>query len=148
MLWSIVQMMFKHPTLVQACLIGCLNSSTFTSYWVRISASENHLANRDMQFSGKGQHYFQSTNLTFILSSPPYNYNSPVIGLFAFIGIGAMTLGPPLLKANNRPLRPPPLSHPRWTHGPHLNLYRHLHRHLHCCRPDNPSIPPRSGSPD
>jgi len=41
MLWSIVIMVFKHPLLVQACLIGLLNSSTFTSYWVSIFFSRS-----------------------------------------------------------------------------------------------------------
>ena len=67
MLFSILKMVFKHPVLVQACLVGFLVSSTFTSYW---------------------------TTLTFLLSSPPYSYNSVTIGLFALIGIGAMCFGP------------------------------------------------------
>ncbi|CZR60841.1 related to dityrosine transporter [Phialocephala subalpina] len=72
MLWSIVKMLFKYPLLVQACLVGFCVSSIFTSYW---------------------------TTLTFLLSSPPYNYNSVTIGLFALIGIGAMCFGPPYSKA-------------------------------------------------
>lgn len=67
MLWSIVQMLFKHPVLVQACLVSCFTSATFTNFW---------------------------TTLTFLLSSPPYNYDSLVIGLFALIGIASMCLGP------------------------------------------------------
>lgn len=67
MLWSIVKMIFEYPVLVQACLIGFLVSSTFTSFW---------------------------TTLTFLLSSPPYSYNPVTIGLFALIGIGAMIFGP------------------------------------------------------
>jgi len=66
-LYSIVKMVFKHPVLVQACLVGFCTSSIFTSYW---------------------------TTLTFLLSSPPYSYNSITIGLFALIGIGAMVFGP------------------------------------------------------
>ncbi|KAK2626759.1 hypothetical protein QTJ16_003934 [Diplocarpon rosae] len=66
-LLSVLQMLCKHPVLVQACLIGFLTSSTFTSYW---------------------------TTLTFLLSSSPYTYDSVVIGLFALIGIGAICLGP------------------------------------------------------
>jgi hypothetical protein len=65
-------MLFKHPVLVQACLVGFLVASTFTSYW---------------------------TTLTFLLSSPPYSFSSAIIGLFALIGIGAMTLGPFYSKA-------------------------------------------------
>lgn len=66
-LWSTVCMPFKYPTLVQACLVGFFTASTFTSYW---------------------------TTLTFLLSSPPYSYDSLTIGLFALIGIGAMLFGP------------------------------------------------------
>lgn len=68
MLWSIITMLFKHPILVQACLVGFCTSTTFTSYW---------------------------TTLTFLLSSPPYNYSPLYIGLFALIGIFAMCFGPP-----------------------------------------------------
>ena len=67
MLWSIITMLFKHPVLVQACLVGFCTSTTFTSFW---------------------------TTLTFLLSSPPYNYSPLVIGVFAFIGIFAMVFGP------------------------------------------------------
>jgi predicted MFS family arabinose efflux permease len=67
MLFSILKMVAKYPELVQACLVGFLVSSIFTSYW---------------------------TTLTFLLSSPPYSYDSSTIGLFAIIGIGAMFFGP------------------------------------------------------
>lgn len=67
MLGSIVQMLFKHPVLVQACIVGLFTSSIFTSYW---------------------------TTLTFLLSEPPYSYSSLTIGLFALIGISAMVIGP------------------------------------------------------
>jgi len=67
MLWSIVLMLLKYPVLVQSCIIGCLTTTIFTSYW---------------------------TTLTFLLSSPPYSYSPLVIGCFAFIGIGALSLGP------------------------------------------------------
>ena len=60
-------MLFKHPLLVQACLIGFCTSTTFTSFW---------------------------TTLTFLLSSPPYSYPPLYIGLFGLIGIGALSLGP------------------------------------------------------
>lgn len=67
MLWSIVQMVWTYPVLVQACLVGFLTSSTFTSFW---------------------------TTLTFLLAGKPYEYSSSTIGLFALIGIGAMCFGP------------------------------------------------------
>lgn len=67
LLFDIVKMLFRHPILVQACLAGFMTSTIFTSFW---------------------------TTSTFLLSSPPYNYSSLVIGLFALIGISAMTWGP------------------------------------------------------
>ena len=67
MLFSILTILFHEPTLVQACLIGGLNSMIFTSFW---------------------------TTLTFLLSSPPYNYSNLIIGLFALIGILGMSFGP------------------------------------------------------
>jgi predicted MFS family arabinose efflux permease len=67
MLYSIGQMVCTEPVLVQACLIGFFTASIFTSFW---------------------------TTLTFLLASPPYNYSPLVIGLFALIGLSAMTLGP------------------------------------------------------
>ncbi len=72
MLFSIIRMIFEYPLLVQSCAIAFLVASTFTSYW---------------------------TTLTFLLSSPPYSYNSLTIGLFALIGIGAMVFGPFYSKA-------------------------------------------------
>jgi len=68
MLWSALTMLFKHPVLVQASLVGFCTSATFTSYW---------------------------TTLTFLLSSPPYSFSPLYIGLFALIGIFAMCFGPP-----------------------------------------------------
>ena len=68
MLWSIITMLFKHPILVQVCLIGFCTSTTFTSFW---------------------------TTLTFLLAGEPYNFSPLYIGLFAFIGIVAMIFGPP-----------------------------------------------------
>jgi predicted MFS family arabinose efflux permease len=67
MLYSMVKMLFKHPILVQSCLVGFLVSSSFPSFW---------------------------TTLTFLLSSPPYSYNSVIISLFSLIGISAMIIGP------------------------------------------------------
>lgn len=67
MMWSIVHMYFTEPLLVQACLINFLMSSIFTSFW---------------------------TTLSFLLSSPPFNYDSLTIGLFALIGIFVICWGP------------------------------------------------------
>lgn len=67
MLCSIILMLLKYPVLVQSCVIGCFTSTIFTSYW---------------------------TTLTILLASPPYSYSPLVIDCFAFIGIGAMSLGP------------------------------------------------------
>ena len=67
LLFDILRMVTRHPVLVQACLVGCFTSTTFTSFW---------------------------TTLTFLLVGPPYHYNQLVIGLFALIGIGSMSWGP------------------------------------------------------
>ncbi|KAI9699888.1 MAG: hypothetical protein M1820_006950 [Bogoriella megaspora] len=67
MLWSILEILWTSPVLVQSCIIGFFTSAPFTSYW---------------------------TTLTFLLASPPYEYSSLVIGLFALIGIAAMLLSP------------------------------------------------------
>ncbi|KAI9798175.1 MAG: hypothetical protein M1833_004924 [Piccolia ochrophora] len=67
MLWSIVQMVFQYPILVQACLVGCFTSTAFTSYW---------------------------TTLTFLLSEPPYSYGPVIVGLFALIGMATLSIGP------------------------------------------------------
>lgn len=56
MLWSIAEIFFTYPTLVQACLIGFFTAAPFTSFW---------------------------TTLTFLLAGPPYEYSSLIIGLFA-----------------------------------------------------------------
>jgi predicted MFS family arabinose efflux permease len=66
-LWDIVLMMFKHPVLVQACLVGLLSSACFTSFW---------------------------TTLTFLLVGEPYHYSALVIGLFGLIGIAGMLCAP------------------------------------------------------
>ncbi|KAL8805808.1 MAG: hypothetical protein Q9182_001720 [Xanthomendoza sp. 2 TL-2023] len=66
-LYSILEIFFTHPLLVQACLVGFCTSTTFTGFW---------------------------TTLTFLLSAPPYEYSTLVIGLFALIGIASMCLGP------------------------------------------------------
>ncbi|ROV87729.1 hypothetical protein VMCG_10594 [Cytospora schulzeri] len=67
MMWSILHMFFTEPLLVQACLINFIMSSIFTSFW---------------------------TTLSFLLSSPPFEYSSLVIGLFALIGIFIICWGP------------------------------------------------------
>ncbi len=60
MLWSVVYFLFTEPLLFQASFLSFLISAVFTSYW---------------------------TTLSFLLSSPPYNYSSLVIGLFGLIGV-------------------------------------------------------------
>lgn len=66
-LWTIVKLVFKHPVLVEACIIGFFTSATFTGFW---------------------------TTLTFLLSDAPYHYSTVVIGLFAIAGIVPMAFGP------------------------------------------------------
>ncbi|KAK7999138.1 major facilitator superfamily transporter [Apiospora marii] len=67
LLSDIVKMVVTEPLLLQACLSGFLLSAAFTSFW---------------------------TTLTFLLASPPYSFSSLEIGLFAFIGIAVIALGP------------------------------------------------------
>jgi MFS family permease len=67
MLWSMVTMLWAEPVLAQACIIGFMTSTTFTSFW---------------------------TTLTFLLAGKPYEYSPITIGLFALIGIAAMAFGP------------------------------------------------------
>ncbi|KAL1911089.1 hypothetical protein Sste5344_002887 [Sporothrix stenoceras] len=64
---GIAVLIFRHPPLLQACLIVFCLSAVFTSYW---------------------------TTLSFLLASPPYVYPSYAIGLFGLIGIVVICLGP------------------------------------------------------
>lgn len=66
-LWSILCFIVTEPLLVQASLIVYFCSAVFTSFW---------------------------TTLTFLLASPPYEYSSLVIGLFALLGIAAIIFVP------------------------------------------------------
>ncbi|KAI1306168.1 major facilitator superfamily domain-containing protein [Xylaria venustula] len=66
-LWKMARLVVEAPLLIQACLMGFLLSAAFTNFW---------------------------TTLTFLLASPPYNYSSLEIGLFAFIGIAVISLAP------------------------------------------------------
>jgi hypothetical protein len=66
-LWSILEMLFKEPVLVQACCVTFFTAATFTCFW---------------------------TTLTFLLAGAPYNYDSLTIGLFSLIGIASMFTGP------------------------------------------------------
>lgn len=60
-------MFLTEPLLDQVCIIAFIMGAIFTSFW---------------------------TTLSFLLSSPPFNYSSLVIGLFALIGIAIIFLGP------------------------------------------------------
>lgn len=66
-LWTIFTILVREPVLVQACVIVFLCSAVFTSYW---------------------------TTLSFLLSSPPYEYDSLVIGLFSLMGLVGIVSGP------------------------------------------------------
>ncbi|KAI1079749.1 major facilitator superfamily domain-containing protein [Whalleya microplaca] len=66
-LWDMVVMVTREPLLTQACIIGFMLSAAFTSFW---------------------------TTVTFLLASPPFEYSSLEIGLFAFIGITVIVLAP------------------------------------------------------
>lgn len=67
LMWSILHMFFTEPLLFQVCIISFVMGSIFTSFW---------------------------TTLSFLLSSPPFNYSSLTIGLFALIGIAIIFLAP------------------------------------------------------
>ena len=82
-LWSIITLYYRHPTLVQA---GLLSFSTFfavSSFW---------------------------TTVTFLLSDPPYFYNSSKIGLLGLIGIATMFAAPLCGKYIVQPIGEPLLS--------------------------------------
>lgn len=64
---SLARLVARHPSLVQAALIGLAISGVFTLYW---------------------------TTLTFLLAGAPYNYDSLVIGMFGLIGVAAILLTP------------------------------------------------------
>lgn len=66
LIWDVVRLVYELPVLAQACVIGFLAASTFTSFW---------------------------TTLTFLLAER-YHYESLAIGLFALIGIGGVAWGP------------------------------------------------------
>lgn len=68
MLWGIISIVFKQLILVYACAIVFFSNGAFASYW---------------------------TTLTALLSSPPYDFSSLQIGLFALIGIAPLLLVPP-----------------------------------------------------
>ncbi|CAP61113.1 uncharacterized protein PODANS_3_810 [Podospora anserina S mat+] len=67
LLWGIVVLMVTEPLLCQASIVAFCLSAVFTSYW---------------------------TTLSFLLSRPPYEYSSMVIGLFGLIGVAVILLAP------------------------------------------------------
>lgn len=67
MLYGVFRLLLTEPLLLQAALITYLNSAVFTSYW---------------------------TTLSFLLSQPPYDYSSVMIGLFGLIGIVIILAAP------------------------------------------------------
>lgn len=79
-IWSIVTLYPKYPDLVQAGLISFCTMFTVSSYW---------------------------TTLTFLLSGPPYQYSTIVIGLFGLVGAATMILGPLYGKYVVQPLKQP-----------------------------------------
>ncbi|KAK4913207.1 hypothetical protein LTR66_017230, partial [Elasticomyces elasticus] len=80
MLFSILQLAFKYPVLIQAGAVSYCTSAAFTNYW---------------------------TTLTFLLSSPPYNLSPTPIGLFGLIGAAGIMLGPLYAKYLIQPLKLP-----------------------------------------
>ena len=80
LLFSILQIAFRHPVLVQAGLISFCTSVSFTCYW---------------------------TTLTFLLSGPSYRLPPTPIGLFGLIGVAGIFLGPLYAKYLIQPLKIP-----------------------------------------
>ena len=80
LLFSILELAYKHAVLVQAALISFCTSTSFTCFW---------------------------TTLTFLLSSPPYSLPPTPIGLFGLIGIAGIFLGPLYAKYLIQPLKVP-----------------------------------------
>ncbi|KAF8480646.1 major facilitator superfamily domain-containing protein [Gautieria morchelliformis] len=64
---SMVWFAVSEPILIQACIVSCASSATFTSFWV---------------------------TLTFLLGGPPYHYSDLQIGLFGFIGMLGVATAP------------------------------------------------------
>ncbi|KAJ9616847.1 hypothetical protein H2200_000567 [Cladophialophora chaetospira] len=64
---SILTQFYKKPALVQISLLAFCSFFAVTSFW---------------------------TTVTFLLSGPPYDYNSSQIGLLGFIGLATMLTGP------------------------------------------------------
>ncbi|EMC96870.1 hypothetical protein BAUCODRAFT_492365 [Baudoinia panamericana UAMH 10762] len=67
-LWSIVEVVYRQPVLVYACIMVFFSNAAFASYW---------------------------TTLTALLTSRPYNYSPLQVGLFALIGVAPLLLVPP-----------------------------------------------------
>ncbi|KAK4097823.1 MFS general substrate transporter, partial [Parathielavia hyrcaniae] len=67
MLTSIGRLVVTEPLLVQTGTVAFLLSAVFTSYW---------------------------TTLSFLLSAPPYGYDSVVVGLFGLVGIVVILAAP------------------------------------------------------
>ena len=82
-LWSIITLYYRHPTLVQAGLMAFSTFFAVSSFW---------------------------TTVTFLLSDPPYLYNSSQIGLLGLIGIATMFAAPVCGKYIVGPIGEPLLS--------------------------------------
>ena len=80
MLWSLFELTYKHPVLVQAGMISFCMFVSFTCFW---------------------------TTLTFLLASSPYELSPTPIGLFGLIGIAGIFLGPLYAKYLIQPLGVP-----------------------------------------
>ncbi|KAG6826529.1 hypothetical protein H0H92_015472 [Tricholoma furcatifolium] len=76
--WGILRSMAKftvsEPLLIQSCLVNIGSSACFTNFWV---------------------------TLTFLLGGPPYNYSTLVIGLFGFVGMLGVAVGPLFSRATS-----------------------------------------------
>ncbi|THH27015.1 hypothetical protein EUX98_g7178 [Antrodiella citrinella] len=66
-LWSMAKFSVTEPLLIQAVLVNMASMATFTNFWV---------------------------TLTFLLSGPPYFYDTLVIGLFGLVGMLGVCMAP------------------------------------------------------
>ena len=86
-LWSMATYLFKYPTLVQCCLIGFFSSGKFQ----RLYQDRRGLSN-DISILAVFTNWW--TTLTFLLSDPPYRYNTLEIGLFGLVGLFGVSIAP------------------------------------------------------
>lgn len=78
--------LLKYPTLVQCCLIGVFSSGE------SFGVVSRRLATYTPEFLAVFTNWW--TTLTFLLSDPPYKYNTLQIGLFGLVGLFGVGIAP------------------------------------------------------